>query len=109
MQAEEIRKFALSLPATNEEPHFESASFRIKGKIFATLPTGGEYAHIFVADEQREMALAMYPEFIEQLVWGKKIWGVRVSLAKAKSAFVRTLLTGAWRRKAPKALLQHVR
>ncbi len=104
MKVEAIRKFALSLPATNEEPHFESASFRIKGRIFATLPPSGEYAHIFVDDEQREMALAMYPEFIEKLIWGKKIWGVRVRLAKAKPPFVRALLTGAWRRKAPKAL-----
>lgn len=108
MKAEAIRKFALSLPAANEEPHFESASFRIKGRIFATLPPGGEYIHIFVDDEQREMALEMYPEFIEKLVWGKKIWGVRACLAKAKPAVVNALLTSAWQRKAPKALLRQV-
>lgn len=31
-----IRKFALSLPETTEEPHFEKTSFRVKKKIFAT-------------------------------------------------------------------------
>ncbi len=31
-----FREIALSFPETNEEPHFEKPSFRIKGKIFAT-------------------------------------------------------------------------
>jgi hypothetical protein len=106
MKTEDVRKFALSLPSANEEPHFEAASFRIKGKIFATLPPSGEYAHIFVDDEQREMALELYPEFIEKLIWGKKIWGVRVRLAQAKPKAVQSLLTSAWRRKAPKSLLK---
>lgn len=106
MNAEDIRKFALSLPEANEEPHFTFASFRIKGKIFATLPPDGEFVHIFVDDEQRELALAMYPEFIEKLFWGKKVCGVRVRLAKAQPKAVQSVLTSAWRRKAPKAL-QH--
>jgi len=106
MKAEDIRKFALSLPEAHEAPHFESTSFRIRGKIFATLPPGGEYAHIFVDDEQREMALELHPEFIDKLIWGKKVWGVRVHLAKAKPKTVHSLLTSAWRRKAPKALLK---
>lgn len=106
MKAEQVRKLALSLPSAHEEPHFESASFRIKGKIFATLPPGGEYAHVFVGDEQREMALEMHPEFVDKLVWGKKVWGVRVHLGQAAPAVVRSLLTQAWRRKAPKALVR---
>jgi predicted DNA-binding protein (MmcQ/YjbR family) len=32
------REFALSLPGTSEEPHFDMSSFRVKGKIFATVP-----------------------------------------------------------------------
>jgi predicted DNA-binding protein (MmcQ/YjbR family) len=31
-----LRKIALSLPETTEEPHFEKTSFRVKKKIFAT-------------------------------------------------------------------------
>jgi predicted DNA-binding protein (MmcQ/YjbR family) len=33
----EVRKLALSLPDTEEKLHFEKPSFRVKGKIFATL------------------------------------------------------------------------
>ena len=32
-----FRSFALSLPDTSEQPHFELTSFRVKKKIFATL------------------------------------------------------------------------
>lgn len=34
---ERFRKFSLSFPGTEEQPHFHLASFRIKKKIFATL------------------------------------------------------------------------
>ena len=47
-----MRAFALSLPATTEEPHFDMSSFRVRGKIFATVPPDGEHLHVFV-DEGR--------------------------------------------------------
>jgi hypothetical protein len=106
MQLEELRTYALSLPATSEEPHFNYGSFRVKGKIFVTLPPGGEFAHVFVGEELRDKAVALYPAAIEPLTWGKKIVGVRVSLAKAKAGFVRELVRGAWLRKAPKTLIK---
>jgi hypothetical protein len=106
MKLEELRTYALSLPATSEEPHFNYGSFRVKGKIFVTLPPGGELAHVFVAEELRDKALALYPAAIEPLTWGKKVVGVRVSLQKAKAEFVRELVRGAWMHKAPKALLK---
>ena len=102
MKAAEVRRFALSLPEATEEPHFHFASFRVRGKIFATLPPDGEHAHIFVGDDDREEALELDPEFLEKLHWGKRVVGVRVDLAKAKSAVVTRLLEKAWKRKAPK-------
>jgi hypothetical protein len=32
----EVRRLALSLPEASETPHFHLASFRVKGKVFAT-------------------------------------------------------------------------
>jgi hypothetical protein len=104
MQITQLRSFALSLPGTSEEPHFHYSSFRVRGKIFVTVPPDGQFAHIFVGDEQRDRALALYPEVVENLMWGKKIVGVRVSLAKARVGFVQDLVRGAWTRKAPKSL-----
>jgi len=36
VKLELARRYALSLPEAVEEPHFEYASFRVRGKIFAT-------------------------------------------------------------------------
>jgi hypothetical protein len=37
MTQEEFRKMALSFENSEELPHFENTSFRVKGKIFATM------------------------------------------------------------------------
>ena len=100
----EICGLAMSLPEVTEEPHFECTSFRVRGRIFATAPPGGEYLHVFVADEEREAALAEAPDFLEPLRWGRPVSGVRVLLHGAKTATVRTLLVQAWSRQAPRRL-----
>ena len=105
MKLQQVRRFAMSLPAVTEEPHFTYTSFRVGGKIFATVPPEGEHLHVFVADEEREIALAMEPAFLEKLFWGKRVVGVRVSLAKAKPRVVNKLLMLAWTRKASKHLV----
>jgi hypothetical protein len=101
----EVRRIAMSLPEVTEQPHFEYTSFRIRGKIFATAPPGGEHLHVFVADDTREQALARNPEFLDKLLWGGKVRGLRVALREAKSKVIARLLVQAWSRKAPKALL----
>jgi hypothetical protein len=105
MKIDQVRKFALSLPETAEAPHFNYASFRVRGKIFATVPPEETHVHIFVSDEERERALLLYPECLEKLFWGAKVVGVRVTLEKAKTALVSALLREAWTRKAPKTLV----
>ena len=104
MKLAACRTFALSLPETTEEPHFDFTSFRVKGKIFATAPPGGEFLHVFVPDAQRDQTLAMFPAFAEKLTWGAKVVGVRLQLAKADAAAVKQLLKSAWTHKAPKRL-----
>ena len=101
MKIAQARRFALCLAGATEEPHFHYSSFRVHGKIFATVPPDGEHLHVFVADEDRETALELDPEFLEKLHWGKRVVGVRVTLAKAKPRVVTRLLERAWKRKAP--------
>lgn len=105
MKIEQARRFALSLPEVTEEPHFRYSSFRVRGRIFATVPPEGDHLHVFVGDEAREIALEVHPEFVEKLRWGAKVVGVRVALARAKPKVVTDLLAQAWTRKAPKKLL----
>lgn len=104
MTVDDIRKIALALPETTEEPHFKYDSYRVHGKIFATLPPDGAHLHVFVDDERRELALAMFPEIYEKLWWGKKPVGLKVALQHADRDDVRDLLRSAWAYKAPKRL-----
>lgn len=92
IKLEDVRKFALSLPETTEEPHHNFGSFRVRGKIFVTLPPGGELLHIFLPDEKRELAMVLYPEFLEPVVWGSKVLGVRAHLPTARKAAVLDLV-----------------
>jgi YjbR len=99
-----IRKLALSLPDTTEEPHHTFGSFRVRGKIFVTIPPGGELLHIFLPDNEREQALAMDPEFLEPVVWGSKVLGVRARLPLARASTVHQLVRTAYAYKAESAL-----
>lgn len=99
-----VRALALALPEATEAPHFQYASFRVRGKIFATMPPAGDALHVFVAEPARERALALHGAFVDKLSWGGKVVGVRVALAKADAKVVRALLALAWEARAPKAL-----
>ena len=95
-----VRKHALSLDAVTEEPHHAYSSFRVRGRIFVTVPPGGEAIHVFVDEQERERALAMYPEWATKLLWGGKVVGVRVELAPAPAAAVKALVLRAHEAKA---------
>lgn len=90
-----VRQFALALPGTTEEPHHNFGSFRVRGKIFVTIPPGGETLHVFLADVDRDLALSMDPEFLVPVHWGSKVLGVRVALPLARKSAVLTLIQRA--------------
>lgn len=102
MKFSAVRKYALSLPEVSEAPHHHLGSFRVKGKIFVTVPPEQEHLHVFVSEPQREIALAVYREFTEKLMWGGKVAGVRIALGRAPPAAVKSLIWQAWEYKAPK-------
>lgn len=104
MNIEQARRYALSLPRVTEQPHHKYSSFRISGKIFATVPPDGLHLHVFVDEEEREYAVALYPAAFQKLSWGDAVVGLRVLLAEARPAAVQRLLHCAWSRKAPRKL-----
>jgi hypothetical protein len=104
------RAFALSLPGTSEEPHFDMTSFRVNGKIFATAPADDTRLHVFVDEGEIAAAVADQsgagqPRAFERLLWGERARGLRILLAVAPDERVRELLAEAWRRKAPRRLV----
>jgi hypothetical protein len=98
------RRFALSLPEVTEQPHHDMSSFRVRGKIFATVPPDGAYLHVFVDELEVGASAAENPAAFEPLRWGQQVRGLRVRLAAAPDVRVRELLEESWRRKAPKRL-----
>ncbi len=99
-----VRQYALSLPEVTEEPHHRYSSFRVKGKIFVTVPPEQDHLHVFVSEQNREVALTLHGEFTEKLLWGGKVVGVRVALKSAQPPVVKRLVRQAWENKAPPAL-----
>ena len=107
MRLDTVRRFALSLPETTEEPHFDKSSFRVKGKIFCTVPPGGKTLHLYAGADEVRALVAEDPDMFEVIIWGKREvsdW-LRVHLPKAEGAHVKELLEDAWRAKAPKRVL----
>jgi hypothetical protein len=104
MKLAQIETFARSLPEVTQAPHHHFDSFRVRGKIFVTVPPGGEFIHVFVPEPERETALALHPDWVEKLLWGGKVVGLRISLVRAKPSAAKALVHQAWRSKAPAAL-----
>jgi hypothetical protein len=102
MDVDAVRQFALSLPNATEEPHFHFTSFRINGKIFATMPPSNDLLHVFAPEEDREAAIAAYPKVCETLHWGKRVVGVKIDLGQANRSLVEDLLRAAYDSKSNK-------
>jgi len=100
----EARRLALSLPEATEQPHFDMASFRVRGKIFVTVPPDGGHLHVFLDEPEAAAWASEHPDGYELLRWGKRVAGLRVALGEAPDDQVRELLEESWHRRAPKKL-----
>jgi hypothetical protein len=108
MDLDDARRFALALPEVVEGPHHAMTSFRVRGKIFAifaTAPPDGGHLHVFVDEHETRAAVAAGGAAYAELWWGKRLSGLRVTLAAANPTEVRELIELAWRRKAPRGLV----
>ncbi|MDQ6949660.1 MAG: MmcQ/YjbR family DNA-binding protein [Actinomycetota bacterium] len=103
MTIDEARSVALALPEATEEEHHGMQSFRVRGKIFATVPDE-DHIRVLVDEADISAAVAEYPDTCAPFYWGARLACVVVTLGAAEPALLRELLTEAWRRKAPKRL-----
>ena len=103
MTSREARRLALALPEATEQDHHGRPSFRVRGRIFATL--WDEHHMNVMVDEGGIMTAAQSrPDVCSEVFWGKRLAAVRVDLRRADAGLVRELLTDAWERKAPAAV-----
>ena len=98
------RALALSLPEAVEQDHHGRPSFRVGGRIFATLRDEGRM-NVMLDEGGILTAVEDAPEVCEPVYWGKRLAAVAVKLERAEPAFLAELLRDAWETKAPKRLL----
>ncbi len=101
-----VRRVALDLPETTEQDHHGRPSFRVRGKIFATLHVPHERAMLKLPRAE-QLALAEARPDVYAPVPGT--WGERgstlVELPGAEAAELAELIEEAWRGVAPKGLV----
>jgi len=104
---DDIRALALSLPGAEEHPHFDRASFRVRGKIFATLPP---------SKEGRDLVVLKLPTLVKESLqetdagavlslgaWDRGGW-TQLDIGRMDRDRLADLIRLAWRQVAPKSL-----
>jgi hypothetical protein len=96
---------ALSLPGAVQADHHGRPSFRVEGKIFATL---WDEARMSVMLDEGGILTAVEnaPDTCEKVWWGKRLRAVGVNLPRADPALLAELLRDAREHKAPKRLTE---
>jgi hypothetical protein len=102
---DDARRLALSLPEAVEQDHHGRPSFRVGGKIFATL-WNDERMNVMIDEGGILTAVEGAPDACEKVWWGKRLAAVGVRLPAADAELLSDLLTDAWEQKAPKRLLR---
>ena len=100
----EARSLALSLPEAVELDHHGRPSFRVDGKIFATL-WNADRMNVMLDEGGILTAVESAPDVCEKVWWGKRLAAVGVMLPRANRGLLSDLLTDAWEHKAPTRLL----
>jgi len=102
MNQEELISFALSLPEAVESAHHGTRDFRVRSKIFLTVPEQ-DYCVVRLTPDQQHMTLAVAPDDTAAVPGG---WGLRGSTrlfyGKASDELVHGLVRKSWQNAAPK-------
>ncbi len=103
IDADRARQLALSLPEAGEQDHHGRPSFRVAGKIFATL-WDADHMNVMLDEPGIRTAVEGHPDVCAEVWWGKRLAAVRVTLPNASAALLASLLEDAWEGKAPARL-----
>lgn len=99
VSADEARRLALALPDAIEADHHGRPSFRVDGKIFATV-RDAHHLNVMLDEAGILTAVAANPDVCAEVWWGKRLSAVRVTLDSAHAELVADLLADAWEHKA---------
>lgn len=105
-----LRKIALALPESSEEPHFEKTSFRVKGKIFATVDITNKQACLKLSEIEQDVFASADRTIIYPVTnkWGKQGWTI-IEMEQVNMDLITDAITSAYCNVAPKKLANQVR
>lgn len=103
VSTQQARSLALELLEAVEQDHHGRPSFRVEGKIFATL-WDEDHMNVMLDEDGILTAVQHDPQACQEFWWGKRRRAVSVSLDRASATALADLLADAWERKAPRRL-----
>jgi len=101
---QQAREIALGLPETIEQDHHGRPSFRIAGKIFATL-WDEDHMNVMLDEAGILTGAQREPETCTEFWWGKRLGALHVNLDRVDPTRLADLLTDAWEGKAPSSVV----
>jgi hypothetical protein len=104
LTSDEARVLALALPDAVEQDHHGRPSFRVGGKIFATL-WDDEHMNVMLDEGGVRMVVQERPNVCTEVWWGKRLAAARVDLGRAPKQVLAQMLHEAWELRAPRGLL----
>lgn len=104
MNLTDARSLAVALPETIEKSHFGKPDFRVRNRIFMTIPSG-DHVVIKLTPEQQEMLTAAEPEIFLPVPggWGRQGW-TKLLLDRTDETTLKSAIVMAWRNVAPAPL-----
>lgn len=102
-----VRQVAMAFPEATEQPHFDRTSFRVQGKIFATMNAGEKRLSVKLSEKEQDLfcsfdEMVMYPVPNK---WGKRGWTV-IDLEKIPAEMCTDALRSAYCEVAPRKLVE---
>lgn len=101
---EDVRTAALALPEAEEHPHWDRPSFRVRGKIFATLREDENRAVLKLPLAEQSALTALQPAVFSIAPWGHQGWTF-VELPSLTPDELQSLIASAWGNVAPKRVV----
>jgi hypothetical protein len=97
-----LRRLALGFPGAEEQDHLGSPSFRVRGRIFATLRAAPDRLMVKLDPEDQHNLAAAWPQIVSPVpgYWGRK-GSTFAACDQIDEAQALTLLRLAWTRAAP--------
>ena len=104
---DDVRRIALSLPATTEKPSYGTPGFHVRDKLFARMRPEGDSVVVWCADlGEKEALIATEPDKFFSLPHYDGYPSVLVRLAALDVDEMTEVLTESWRLRAPARLLE---